>query len=460
MALPVVTAKQYDYGQYSSPTPVKYKGGQEVIGAAIGGALKEGVQSYIQTKQEVKKSYNWKDDTKLKLLEQLDPKTLAQNEMEIKALAEDIGELGRLKQLNKVSGDEYTERMVNLNNTFKSYLMLGKEIFQSAADGEIDVTKLKGENLDRNIGFNRAVSSGNLKTKYDKSTGKSTATWVGASGQEYSADLNDIVFGAKDYLKLEQKFDFTDLDNQDILQKIANQVDKKAVKMYMTKVAETPAGKFETLDQDAAAVGIAQSSYIDGFVSKYGKDVFEDVIKPTIEASTGKPIGFDYQSEEGQKAIRLIVSNQVASKLEQVGDRFSDETRGGQTKEPKHPSGYKLEDRKLILDNVSKLSKSKWDDAEGKYTLDSPFFQIRIKGPNDPAPTTYKFRRLEDGYTYYTKEGQANPTRISEESLYAMLDLREEYSEMMQNRNSGLFPFENQPVRTMGPVLELVNKLK
>ncbi len=61
----------------------------------------------------------------------------------------------------------------------------------------------------------------------------------------------------------------------------------------MTEVGENASGKFEMLNNQVATEGISRSSFIAGFVNQYGKDIFEDVVKPSIEGSTGKPIDFD-----------------------------------------------------------------------------------------------------------------------------------------------------------------------
>lgn len=456
MALPKVTPGTYDYGAYARPTMVRYKGGQEAIGEAIGSAIGKGVQAYEQRKGEIKAADNWKTDTVFKLTSEIDSETLAQNEMQIKNLTNEMGELGRLKMLGKIPGEEYTKRMVDLNNTFKSYRILGTDVFEAALEGEIDMTQFKGEDLDRNAGFNRAVSSGNLKTNFDPTTGKATATWTGASGKEFTANLNDIVNNAKDYLNLDQRFDFRDGDKQELLQKVANQVNSsKDIKQYMTEVGENASGKFEMLNNEVATEGISKSSFIDGFVDQYGKDIFEDVVKPSIEGSTGKPIDFDYKSEQGQEMIRKVVAAQVAGKVQQTGNKVTEDK--PTQKEPQHQSGFEIDDRRKIADNVTSLGASKFDSEKGEYTGDSPFFQIKLKGPSDPSVTTYKFRRLEDGKLYMSKPGQP-PRVITEEELYRTLYLQEDYNEMTTSLYSGPTPMFYRP-DVQQDIVTVANKL-
>lgn len=335
MALPKVTPGTYDYGQYAKPTMVKYRGGQEQLAAGIAQGIAEYGQAVKQKKKKEKDAEEWKTNTKFQLLSQVDPTILAKNEQQIKSLTDQMGELGRLKQLGKIPGEEYTEKMVNLNNTFNSYKLLNS-IYQDMPEDELDLTQFKGgEELDRNAGFMRAVSSGTLETDFDAETGKSTASWTGASGKKFVVDLNEVTHNVKDYMKLDQKFDFRDADKQDILQKVANQVNaSKDIRQYMTDIGESASGKFEMLNTELATKGISQSNFIDGFVDKYGKDIFEDVVKPSYETATGQEIGFDHTSPEAQQMIREVVAGQVASKVQQTGNAISDPKPEGDKRTP------------------------------------------------------------------------------------------------------------------------------
>lgn len=456
MALPKVTPGKYDYGAYAKPTMVKYKGGQEAIGKAIGGAIEKGFESFNKRKGEIKAADEWKTDTVFKLTSEIDSETLAQNEIQIKNLTNEMGELGRLKMLGKIPGEEYTKRMVDLNNTFKSYRILGTDIFNAALEGEIDMTQFKGEDLDRNAGFNRAVSSGNLKTKFDPTTGKATATWTGASGKEFTADLNDIVNNAKDYLNLEQRFDFRDNDKQDLLQAVANKVNSsKDIRNYMTDEGRSASGKFEVLNKELATKGISQSNFIDGFVDQYGKDIFEDVVKPGYETATGSELNIDYKSPEAQQMIREVVAGQVAGRVQQTGDKIPEDK--SPQKEPKHPSGFEVDDRRKIASNINRLKNSTYDAEKGEYTADSPFFQIKLKGPNDPSTTTYKFRRLEDNKIYMSKPGQP-PRVVTEKELYRILDLQEDYDQMLKDRKASIDLFNIDP-NAKPDIVTVANKL-
>lgn len=365
MALPKVTPGTYDYGAYAKPTMVRYKGGQEAIGKAIGGAIEKGIESFNKRKGEIKAAEDWKTDTVFKLTSEIDSETLAQNEIQIKNLTNEIGELGRLKMLGKIPGEEYTKRMVDLNNTFKSYRILGTDIFEAALEGEIDMTQFKGEDLDRNAGFNRAVSSGNLKTNFDPKTGKATATWTGASGKEFTANLNDIVNNAKDYLKLDQRFDFRDADKQDILQAVANKVNSsKDIRNYMTDEGQSASGKFEVLNKELATKGISQSNFIDGFVNQYGKDIFEDVVKPGYENVTGSELNIDYKSPEAQQMIREVVAGQVVGRVQQTGDKIPEPKAEPKPDKPAKweidMAELKQEQEKLL---TNPISQRQWDNV-------------------------------------------------------------------------------------------------
>jgi len=321
MALPKVTPGTYDYGAYAKPTMVKYKGGQEVIGAAIAGAIQKGVETFTKTAAEIKQDKEAATSYKVRLTEQIDPSIKASNMETIKSHINEMGELEYLRKRGKISEEEYLNKKSNLDTTFQ-FLKSMPMLSDTALDGEIDTSNYKGENKDRNLGLHRALSSGNLRLEKDNKGGL-IGKWKGVDDKEYSAEISDLVTNVDKYLDLKQRFNFLDSDKQSQLQGIADVVGRsKDIKNYMTDTVKSSSGTYEALNEQQATKGIAESSFIDAFIKENGEDIFEDVIKPTI-ANTSNINPDDIKYDE--QAVRELVANQVAKKVQQTGVRVPEQ---------------------------------------------------------------------------------------------------------------------------------------
>jgi len=103
-----------------------------------------------------------------------------------------------------------------------------------------------------------------------------------------------------------------------------------------------------------------------------------------------------------------------------------------ETKEQKLSIGLTKEQSQTALSNVVNLGKSTLDES-GAPTKTSPFYQVRIKGPDDIVPTNYKFRLVGDQY-YVMKPGMGTPQPISEEDIYNLFGYSEEYQKMAETK--------------------------
>jgi hypothetical protein len=104
-------------------------------------------------------------------------------------------------------------------------------------------------------------------------------------------------------------------------------------------------------------------------------------------------------------------------------------------KENKKPKLLGLDDdqRQTAISNLFNLAESKLDEDK-KITKESPFYQIRMKGPNDIVPTTYKFRKIKGKY-YYQKNNTGDAlTSLSEQDLFDLFGFSEEYKKYNQKQ--------------------------
>jgi len=103
-----------------------------------------------------------------------------------------------------------------------------------------------------------------------------------------------------------------------------------------------------------------------------------------------------------------------------------------ETKEQKLSTGLTKEQSQTALSNVVNLGKTTLDES-GAPTKTSPFYQVRIKGPDDIVPTNYKFRLVGDQY-YVMKPGMGTAQPISEEDIYNLFGYSEEYQKMAETK--------------------------
>jgi len=103
-----------------------------------------------------------------------------------------------------------------------------------------------------------------------------------------------------------------------------------------------------------------------------------------------------------------------------------------ETKEQKLSTGLTKEQSQTALSNVVNLGKTTLDES-GAPTKTSPFYQVRIKGPDDIVPTNYKFRLVGDQY-YVMKPGMGTAQPISEEDVYNLFGYSEEYQKMAETK--------------------------
>lgn len=361
MALPKVTPGTYDYGAYAKPTMVKYKGGQQAIGKAIGAIVSKGVELKKQKQAEIKAADDWKSNEVYELYTAVPSDVVASNEEGLKSLTDNMGELGKLKALGKISGEEYNKRMIPLKRTYDAYMVLGTDLYNAIGDQPLNLTKYKGEELNSAAGLHRAISSGALEIKFDPKTSESIASWTGADGKEkFSTDLVDLTVNSKKYLKLNERYDINSADNQKIFSdagKVLNQ--NNFVDNFMTGVINTAEGSKAALDKQGLVDALADpnNNFINPIVEQNGKDIFEDIVQQI------KP-GLEFESDEAQSLIRSIIASQIADKTKQVGDKIPEPKAEPKPDKPAKweidMAELKQEQEKLV---TNPISQRQWDSV-------------------------------------------------------------------------------------------------
>lgn len=318
MALPKVTPGTYDYGAYANPKAVQYKGGQQAIGAAVGKLFGDIGAGFSERMAQDKKDKKEVTDFIVNTVGAVDPEVKAGNITDIKAFAEDYGKLKLDRRRNKISEEEYIKAESALQSQYQ-FLQTLPEIFDSGFEGEIDLNRLKGKDAKRNLFLHKAMNSGNVRTVWDSGKKEFSLQWTSDDGETFNESLSGFISNTKDYLQLKNKFSFDDADKQAGIAAIADQVNKSSdYKRYMTGVVQTAEGPKSALDIQKATLGIAQSDYVNQYQQQYGKDIYEDLIAPMLQAS-GQPSA-EYDPSVHGDMVRQYIAANVVSKVQQVGN--------------------------------------------------------------------------------------------------------------------------------------------
>jgi len=351
MALPKVTPGTYDYGAYANPKAVQYKGGQQVIGAAVGKFFGDVGKGYMDRMEKDKKDVKEITDDEVNMVGTVNPKIKASNIKDIKAFAEDYGKIKLARRRNQLSDQEYIEAEAALQSQYQ-YLQLLPEIFESGIEGEIDLSRLKGKDAKRNLFLHKAMNSGNVRTSWDSNKKEFNLQWTSDDGETFTESLSGFVSNTKDYLQLKNKFNFADADKQAGIAEIADLVNKNDdYKRYMTNVVNTAEGPKSELDRQKATLGIAQSDYINQYEQKYGKDIFEDLLvgMPNINET-------EYDPAKHRDMVRQYIAANVVDKVQQIGGNVPVEDAATATTSRSSSQAIKEAEAAQVISEINRIS--------------------------------------------------------------------------------------------------------
>lgn len=143
-------------------------------------------------------------------------------------------------------------------------------------------------------------------------------------------------------------------------------------------------------------------------------------------------IGGNYDGSQEQK--QQVLDYKINEFKQRVDSRkqYADIFAPKQEEKPKEKQlGLDDQQREVALSNIISLTDSQRDPETGAITKTSPYFDIRMKGPNDVVPAKYRFRKL-DGKYYVIKPGMGTPEEISKEEVYELFGYGEQYKEQQQ----------------------------
>jgi hypothetical protein len=421
MALPKVTPGTYNYGEYANPTPIRYRGGQEAIGAAIGQGLAAAGQtigqSIKQNKAEKEKEKEILDKAIVDAYNRFDKETKMQNTQSVIDISEQHGQLDFDFRKGIYTREEYLKQKTVLDAAVEDIIALHQVKDKIDLDG-VKPSMLKDNNSLKNFLLQKSLESGNAKEIWDPETkqwfleyqgldmskldGKTVQEINGIPEEAYTTQrvpVSEMIANPDNYFDLKTKIDFNNDSMVDLFSKTAKVFDQQMGDMYKTGVRNG----YQVLDEEAAANAFAESAQVNAIYQKIGKDVAEDILD---QEYTG--------SEEQELEIKQAISQQIIGYAEKQGNKAVVAKTKPQEDYLTERTGYNLDDRRIAFNNIVSLQPGQT-------------YSIKYKGSNDVEKEDYVIARDEEGQLLFTKvNGTGAPSVISEQDLikeFGMQDL-------------------------------------
>mgnify|MGYP003109477276 FL=1 len=149
MALPVVTYGKYNYGEYSNPTPVKYRGG-------IGEGLTRGFVAFTDANKKKQEQIKQAKETSLMMSMQFNSqlnaafgKAASHNRQFLRELKQEYGDSVKAYKLGQLGFDEYEDKMTYFQNILDESMQLAgimKPIIESDVEMTFDMARSDADN--------------------------------------------------------------------------------------------------------------------------------------------------------------------------------------------------------------------------------------------------------------------------------------------------------------------------
>jgi len=149
MALPVVTYGKYNYGEYSNPTPVKYRGG-------IGEGLTRGFVAFTDANKKKQEQIKQAKETSLMMSMQFNSqlnaafgKAASHNRQFLRELKQEYGDSVKAYKLGQLGFDEYEDKMTYFQNILDESMQLAgimKPIIESDVEMTFDMARSDPDN--------------------------------------------------------------------------------------------------------------------------------------------------------------------------------------------------------------------------------------------------------------------------------------------------------------------------
>lgn len=362
MALPVITAANYNYGAYANPQPVKINTSEGIgegmlkaasaIGSQISAANKAETEAAIKAQAADAKA---KADASAKQI--ADEKKASEgawawiqeaaknaSEANISALLSLTtakADLTTANNTGSIGFEDYTKRNLALEKAKQDVLTFGK--LSAEADNlpsGFNIFELKSTTDAANLSLIEAMKNSAVGLKFDPEKAEMVASWNAinpskinaAEGAQFagnpaamidylkkssaldetSVPLSEIIANPKKFFSINTRFNFADTNEN--LMKIASEFDSNQGKAYMTDEVNG----YMRLNKNSAAAALKGDIQVEAFYNAHAKDIAEDILK--------KP--FNPNDPEQVDLIKTEIANQVLLRARQVGDRVpSNETK-------------------------------------------------------------------------------------------------------------------------------------
>jgi len=421
MALPKVTPGTYNYGAYANPTPIRYKGGQEAIGAAIGQGLAAAGQMIGQKKKEAKLKAKQDKAVVDKIIadtySRASKEAREQNAEQVMNFANQAGELELQFRNEEIDRDTYIKKSTAIQDGLQNLNLL-QELEKNIDLEDVSPSIIKNQRSFENYLLQKSLESNNAKRIWDGEEGEWYIEYEGVNTEKLDVEevknlnaipdeayetrrikVSEIAANPKNFFEIQTKIDFNDEPMVDLFSKTAKVFDKTMGDMYKTGVVNG----YQVLDEEAAADAFAKSAQVNAIYNKIGKDVAEDILD---EEFTG--------SEEQEAEIKRAISEQVIGYAEKQGNKAPTTRTKPQEDYLTERTGYNLDDRRIAFNNIVSLQPGQT-------------YSIKYKGSNDVEKEDYVIARDEKGQLLFTKLNSTNPPSvISEQDLikeFGMQDL-------------------------------------
>lgn len=437
MALPVITAANYNYGAYANPQPVKINAGAGIgegilkaasaIGSQISSANKQKMETLTKAENMARKekldaaarqaaaekkiaenTFSW--------MQPLGKQASENNISTLNTLSNSKRDIELAYQNGSVSFEDYTKRNLALEKAKQDILTFGKLSGEAEnLPAGFNIFELKSDADAANLSLIEGMKNSAISLKFDPEKAEVVASWeainpskinaveaaelsgnpemfdaylnVSKAKTNISIPVSEIIANPKKFFSINTRFNFADTNEN--LMKIASEFDSNQGKAYMTDEVNG----YMRLNKNSAAGALKSDIQVEAFYNAHGKDIAEDLLGQE----------FNPNDPEQVDLIKTEIANQVLLRARQVGDRVpSNETKAtGDT-----PGG--------IDENI------KGGQIFSQATSLSPgeFIPFTYKFPNYPNSVDAKITKSKDGYVIEI-EGR-NPMPATEAEVAKM----------------------------------------
>ena len=317
MALPKVTPGTYNYGQYASPTQVKYNAaGDIILGQAIGTSLKtigELAGDTIKRNKADNEARLKQKEQDLILLSKLDAENAAEMKGYVESTSGGILYDGRASRREKRKNPENYYKMEAIHNeNMAGFRGLNALDIDKDALNKINVSELV-DGDDQKYQTALSLSQGKYRLKKGED-GLFKIHFINeetGEPQKEGINLNSFMEDIDDLTNFEYRFNYGQKDYVSDISNIAKGYGETAVPALMKEAGKNVSDGFVELDQDKGIerlVSGEQKELLTPLVARYGGKIVRDIISRDFP---------DLTPEEANMKVREILARQIVAKVPQ-----------------------------------------------------------------------------------------------------------------------------------------------